>query len=260
MSAEDKKIMALLRRFRGDTREALRENKQLDVLYALAPLRENVLEWYDFRPDAQLLQIGADFGALTGLFLRKTAGVTVADSDPEALELVRARYPEAGNLTTEAIAVKGADSGKLRPGSFDYVTVIGTFLPGESLESQVRRAVSYLCEGGTLLLAVQNRYGLKYLAGVAGDPVTACREELLRLLPGAEIRYPMPDYRTASEIWSDGWQPTTADVAGMLPLYDFPRYPSVNVGSVFAAACQDGKFRDFADSYLAIWKKESQNG
>ena len=269
MSAEDKKIMALLRRFKGDAREALRENKQLDILYALAPLRENVLEWYDFDPDS---------GALTGLFLRKTAGVTVADPDPEALELVRARYSGVKNLATVqtgkaggAVADKetgkageagegGADSGELRPGSFDYVTVIGTFLPGEGLEGQIRRAVSYLREGGTLLLAVQNRYGLKYLAGVAGDPVTACREELLRLLPEAEIRYPMPDYRTASEIWSDSWQPTGADVAGMLPLYDFPRYPSVNVGAVFAAACRDGKFRDFADSYLAIWKKESRHG
>ena len=278
MSAEDKKSMALLRRFKGDAREALRENKQLDILYALAPLRENVLEWYDFDPEARLLQIGADSGALTGLFLRKTAGVTVADPDPEALELVRARYSGVKNLATDqtgkaggAVADKetgkageagegGADSGELRPGSFDYVTVIGTFLPGEGLEGQIRRAVSYLREGGTLLLAVQNRYGLKYLAGVAGDPVTACREELLRLLPEAEIRYPMPDYRTASEIWSDSWQPTGADVAGMLPLYDFPRYPSVNVGAVFAAACRDGKFRDFADSYLAIWKKESRHG
>ena len=257
MSAEDRKIMALLRRYKGDAKAALRENKQLDVLYALAPLRENVLEWYDFDADSSLLQLGADAGALTGLFLRKTGEVTVADPDDEALKLIDERYPSGKKPKTVKVSEDGNFSGAGK--NYDYVTMIGTFLPEKSLEQQVKAAASYVKEGGTLFIAVQNRYGMKYLAGTAGDPVTASYEELVTLLPGAEIRYPMPDYRTASEIWSDGMLPTRADVAGFLPLYDYPRYPAFHVGAALASACRDGKFRDFADSYLVIWKKEPQN-
>ena len=72
-------ILALLDKYGNDTKRALKENKKLEYLYALAPLRENLLEWYEFRKGGRLLQAGADFGALTGLYLRKTGSVTVLD-------------------------------------------------------------------------------------------------------------------------------------------------------------------------------------
>ena len=56
------------------------------------------MEWYDFDPNASLLQIGADYGAMTGLFLSRVAQVTVLDPDEDAIETVKLRYPEAGNV------------------------------------------------------------------------------------------------------------------------------------------------------------------
>ena len=99
-------ILALLDKYGNDTKRALKENKKLEYLYALAPLRENLLEWYEFRKGGRLLQAGADFGALTGLYLRKTGSVTVLDESEESLEVVRRRYRgetglrlECGSLT-----------------------------------------------------------------------------------------------------------------------------------------------------------------
>jgi len=58
----DDEIQALLKEYHGDIKAALMENERLDYLYALSGQRELLLEWYDFDPAAELLQVGADYG------------------------------------------------------------------------------------------------------------------------------------------------------------------------------------------------------
>ena len=59
----DDEIQALLLEHRGDIRSILKDNHRLDLLYALSSQRELLLEWYDFEPEAEVLQVGADYGA-----------------------------------------------------------------------------------------------------------------------------------------------------------------------------------------------------
>ena len=94
----DDEIQALLLEHRGDIRSILKDNHRLDLLYALSSQRELLLEWYDFEPEAEVLQVGADYGALTGLFRSSVRAVTVLDDTESALETVRQRYPGAANL------------------------------------------------------------------------------------------------------------------------------------------------------------------
>ena len=79
MSKIDDEIQALLLEHRGDIRSILKDNHRLDLLYALSSQRELLLEWYDFEPEAEVLQVGADYGALTGLFRSSVRAVTVLD-------------------------------------------------------------------------------------------------------------------------------------------------------------------------------------
>ena len=55
----DDEIQALLLEHRGDIRSILKDNHRLDLLYALSSQRELLLEWYDFEPEAEVLQVGA---------------------------------------------------------------------------------------------------------------------------------------------------------------------------------------------------------
>ena len=48
--------------------ELLQNNDDWAVLYHLSDIRHNLLEWYDFRPEGSLLEIGSGCGAMTGLF------------------------------------------------------------------------------------------------------------------------------------------------------------------------------------------------
>ncbi|MBP3700400.1 MAG: hypothetical protein J6I64_00780, partial [Lachnospiraceae bacterium] len=51
--------------------EILMEDNDWPILYHLSDVRHNVLEWYDFDPEANLLEIGAGCGAITGLLCQK---------------------------------------------------------------------------------------------------------------------------------------------------------------------------------------------
>ena len=90
MKKINQELIALFDKYGSDRRRALRENKKLSYLYALADLRENLLDWCQFDPEQQALQIGADAGALTGLLARRLSSVTVLDASEENLEVVRA--------------------------------------------------------------------------------------------------------------------------------------------------------------------------
>ena len=71
MKKINQELIALFDKYGSARRRALRENKKLSYLYALADLRENLLDWYQFDPEQQALQIGADAGALSGLLARR---------------------------------------------------------------------------------------------------------------------------------------------------------------------------------------------
>ena len=260
MKSMKQEILALFDKYGTDVRRALRENKKLPYLYALAELRENLLEWYDFKPEGRVLQAGADFGALTGLLARRTSSVTVLDASEESLEVVKARYPQekklifrTGRLTE--YARETAQSAEPAAG-YDYVTLIGTFDERETLEAQLQAAKSLLAPGGTLITAVCNRFGIKYFAGTERDAVTASKRELEALLPGGRFYYPMPDYRLAGELYSDGYLPKKGDLTGALAVYDMPKYLLMDVGAAYDAVCEDGRFDQFANSFLVFWEKE----
>ena len=95
----DDEIQMLLKEYGGDIGQALAQNNRLDYLYALSEQRELLLEWYDFDQSEELLQVGADYGAMTGLYRSVVRNVTVLDTEKKALETVQLRYPAAKNIT-----------------------------------------------------------------------------------------------------------------------------------------------------------------
>ena len=101
MKKIDEEIQLLLREYDGDLGHALAENTRLDYLYAISKQRELLLEWYDFEPEEEILQIGADYGAMTGLYQNAVRAVTVLDRDEKALRTVQLRYPNAENIVYE---------------------------------------------------------------------------------------------------------------------------------------------------------------
>ena len=67
----------------GSTREgmdqALDQDERPQVLHALSPIRENLLEWLDLTGQDQVLELGSGYGVFTGLLAGRCAHVTVVE-------------------------------------------------------------------------------------------------------------------------------------------------------------------------------------
>lgn len=251
----DSRIEALVDKYGDNIKLAIKENIRVEYMYALSDIRENLLEWYSFKPDAKLLQVGSDYGALTGLYSRRTGHVTVIDESADNLRINKKRHKDADNITYEAVALCDFKSSE----KFDYVVFAGSLKP--EFKEQIEYAEALLNTGGKIILAVCNRFGMKYWAGAPKDKYTFTRKEIEKYLPdgNAEFYYPMPDYKLPVTIYSEKYLPGKGELTHAILAYDYPPYLLLDVGATFDAVCEDGQFENFANSFLIIWSSHGEN-
>lgn len=252
-------IRSLYQRYQGDKKRLLQENPNLDYLYALSDIRENLLEWYEFDKGASLLQIGSDYGAMTGLYSRKVSHVTVLDSCHNNLSFNRLRHEKRTN-----IHYVNGDFDALSEETFDYIVFAGSLKA--PVKQQVERARTLLKPGGKLIIAVCNRLGLKYQAGAPADEVRLSKTELTELLRGSDGRkgkavfyYPMPDYKLPVTIYSESYLPAKGDLTHAILAYDYPKYLRFDLGKMFDEVCEGKQFEVFANSFLTIWSCDEKD-
>ena len=264
----DDEIQALLSEHRGDIRSILQDNHRLDLLYALSSQRELLLEWYEFEPDAEVLQVGADYGALTGLLRTSVKQVTVLDETESALETVRQRYPGVANIHYCKDSLMGFAGEACAEGKkYDYVIFAGTL--AAPYEEHIRAAKSLLKPTGILIVAAANALGMKYFAGTSEEENALTKRQLTELLcseketqsmaeeSGAlKFYYPMPDYKTPVSIYSDAYLPKKGDLTRVTPAYDYPPYHMMEMGEKFDTVCEAGLFDLYANSYLVFWSAD----
>ena len=264
-------------RTRTDYEEILLDGDNWALLYHLSPIRENLLEWYDFGKGKTLLEIGAGCGAVTGLFCRKLGGVTAVDLSKKRSLINAGRNREADNLE---IIVGNFEDIQINE-KFDYVTLIGVLeysiyyiTSPDPFTDMLRKAKSYLKPGGTLIVAIENKYGIKYWAGATEDHTgkpfdgitgydgvdrvrTFSRRGLEKLLRDAgfgelEFYYPLPDYKLPLEVYSEKNLPKRYPVPGSTPNYDRDRMDLFNEEKAMNELIAEGMFEQYANSFLVF--------
>ena len=167
------------------------------------------------------------------------------EGSPDRAAIIRARCRTARNL--EIVAANAA--GLPYAGDFDAATLIGVLeyagafvdgpRPHERLLAEARR---YLKADGCLVLAIENRFGHKYLAGLPEDHTgrpysgvngypgpgaarTFDRPTLAAMLARAGFAaqrwyYPSPDYKTPDSVVSE--RALTTAGFSVLPLLELP--------------------------------------
>ena len=174
-----------------DIEDCLLREHDWEILYHLSKIRENILEWYPFDPDASLLEIGAACGALTGLFCSKVKRVVAVEASERDTAVNLEKNKKYENLT-----VLNDNFFELSiEEKFDYVTIIGAFgCAGRYDDSDdpymkmLQMARGCLKPGGKLFLAVENRYGVKYFAGAKEDYTGRCFDGLENYVAAGDVR------------------------------------------------------------------------
>jgi SAM-dependent methyltransferase len=259
-----------------DFTEILHNTDNWAILYHLTPVRRNLLDWYNFDKNETLLEIGGGCGAFSGMFAQKLKQVTVVELSKRRAEIIYNRHKNYENL--EIIA------GNLNDISFeekfDYVTLIGVleyagkFTDGNTpFETFLENAKSYLKPNGKLLIAIENKFGMKYWAGAREDHTgrffdsiedypnnegikTFGKQEFIELLESAGFKntkfyYPMPDYKLPKIIFSDEYLPRIDDLFDIYsPNFDQDRYILFNEREVYKNVIKNKQFPFFANSFF----------
>lgn len=249
--------------------------------YHLSTVRENLLKWFPFNPEGSVLEVGTGCGALTGILSDKLNKVTALEYSEHRAEITAMRHSQRSNIEI----IVGGLQDFVTEQKFDYVTVIGVleyagkFYGGKDpYKSFISRIKEFLKPDGTLILAIENKVGIKYLCGAKEDHTermfesihnypytdgvrTFSKKELTDLLNisgfnSLEWYYPLPDYKLPQQIFSDDMLPRDPDLIWNL----FPkgsRGKNMMSEKRLAKTLTDaGLFGEFANSFLVIARAE----
>ncbi|RAP44637.1 MAG: hypothetical protein BZ136_08680 [Methanosphaera sp. rholeuAM74] len=201
-----------------DFEEITQLHTSYEYYYYLSYLRENLFVWYPFKDNASLLEIGGGYGALTRLFCRKVDEVVSIEDSYKKADMISKRC-HADNLE---VVVNDFSEIEQTPKKFDYIIVSDLFeYAREFYESSnpfkdyLTYLKGFLKDDGVILLAISNRFGLKYFAGFKEEHVneyftgvddfpkksvrTFTKGELENIIESAEFSdykffYPYPDH------------------------------------------------------------------
>jgi SAM-dependent methyltransferase len=195
--------------------------------YHLSRERSNLIRPLRLTEAHRVLEIGAGTGAVSRAIGETGARVVALEGALPRARAAAARCRDLDNVEIVCGALEAFDD----PGGFDLVCLVGVLEyagageTGTDPESFLKQAASHLRPGGTLLVAIENQIGLKYLigyeedhlgrpwAGVEGYPEnigvrTFSRRRLGALLDSCGLQsqqwfYPFPDYKLPTVVVAD---------------------------------------------------------
>jgi len=255
--------------------------------YHLSPVRHNLLKWFPFVPGSTILEVGAGCGALTGLLCRKSRKVVALEYSKQRALITAMRHSQNSNLEI----VVGGLQDFVSEEKFDYITVIGVleyagkFYGGEHPHTCFLAKVrDMLNRDGKLILAIENKIGLKYVCGAQEDHTgrvfdsiydyphghevqTFSKNELSDILHAAgfdalEWYCPWPDYKLPQAVIAD-----EIAVGQMDPFWRlFPartgrrrRKEIISERRFGRTLAQAGLLGEFANSFLVVASRDDNH-
>lgn len=264
--------------------QVIRERKSWPVLYHLSHLRGNIVRYLPLEGTERVLEIGAGCGAVTGTLAGKAGHVTCIDLSRRRCRINAWRNRQRDNL--DILVGNFEDIAPHLTEQYDLVTLIGVFEYAawylhspRPFEDFLTRTLALVRPGGCLLIAIENRLGLKYFAGCREDHLgrlyagvegysqqdrvrTFSRrewEELLRAHPSVTSRflYPWPDYKLPTALYSDAFLPTEGELTDTRRNFDQDRLLTFEEGRVWDSLLREGLFPAFSNSFLIELRKEA---
>ena len=253
------------------------------VFHNFTDARENLINWYPFKEDASVLEIGAGMGALTGILCNQCKNVVSLEQSPKRADIIRKRHRNEENLQVICDDIYEHSFTE----EFDYILLIGV-LEYVGINSDdddpytkiLARINELLKPDGKLLLAIENQYGLKYWCGAAEDHTgipfdgisgydskgyttrynnvgvrTFSRNVLKDLLQRCGFQqqrwyYPLPDYKFPMAIFSDGYLPQESDIESIKFSYPIESVLIANEKNIYKEVISNGVFPFFSNSFF----------
>lgn len=259
--------------------KVIEERASWPILYHLSPLRENIVEWVPMDRNAKVLEVGSGCGAITGALAKKAGSVTCVDLSKKRSMINAYRHADCDNVTIRVGNFKDIEPDL--PNDFDYIFLIGVFEYGQSYiggdtpyEDFLRILLPHLGPNGRIVIAIENKYGMKYFAGCKEDHLgtyfsgienyengggvrTFSAKGLERIFRSCGVEdyhfyYPYPDYKFMTTLYSEDYQPGKGELTNNLRNFDRDRMVLFSESAAFNGVVEDELFSVFANSYLVV--------
>ncbi len=266
----------------------IREKKEWPILYHLSPARGNIADWIPFKGTEKVLEIGAGPGAVTGTLSSRCGSVTCVELSERRSRINAYRHQDRDNITI--MVGNFEDIEPHLDTDYDYIFLIGvleyagSYIHGVQdpyyeelvrIMAHLKRPAAGETEAGRLVIAIENRLGLKYFAGCAEDhsgryfdgiesylneqppAKTFSRTALEKLLAKAgatktSFYYPYPDYKFMEALYSDRYLPSASDLSDNIRNFDMDRLLLFNEKKAYRGITEDGLYPVFANSFAVV--------
>ncbi len=263
----EKDIKNYIEKYKPEQYEKIIEkDTRTNIVNIFSEMRTNIIKWYPFEPNKKILEIGANYGEITQELVKITPEVTSVEFTKEKIECIQKRIKENIKL----ILCENLKQLNL-PEKYDYIIIIGTGeyakkLGFKNLKEMLEWSYMQLSEEGKMLVAIDNKFGVKYLAGSTRNnkevPFANYKnyiekdykmygktelENMLKQFPKYKFYYPVPNYNLTNMIYTDEYLPKRSryniyyreDEEILFNETDFMEY-----------AIKNSKFDFFTNSYL----------
>ncbi len=257
----------------------IERKKSWPVLYHLSPLRGNIVDWLPIGRKDKVLEIGSGCGAITEKLAEKAGSVTCVDLSAKRSHINAYRNHDKDNI--EIYVGNFSDIEPSLSEDYDYICMIGAFEYGQSYihtdtpyEDFFKIIKKHIKKDGHIIIAIENKFGLKYWAGCKEDHLgtyfsglegypeggsarTFTRQGLEKIFNSCGLSeysfyYPYPDYKFPTMIFSDKRLPSRGELTDNLRNFDRDRLELFHEKYVFDSIMEDGLFDIFSNSYLAV--------
>ncbi|MHA1439875.1 MAG: class I SAM-dependent methyltransferase [Promethearchaeota archaeon] len=277
-----------------DSEELMQYVKDWPSYYHLGTGRSNILKALKalVYKNSKVLELGCGCGAVTRYFGENFKEVDAIEGSLLRAQIARERCRNLKNIRTFCSNFKYIEFKPL----YDVVTLIGVleyapiyfsnkYSPEDACLTLLKQAKTALKPNGALIIAIENKIGIKYLSGCPEDhtgkifegvhgypsnqgPITFSKKELEILLKTAgfsniSFYYCYPDYKFASTIISDIGDEKKLYLHNWIETpftsYNLPRKYTFHEGLVMKTLSKAGLLRKLANSFLIIAKQDNPN-
>ena len=263
----------------------IEEKKSWPVLYHLSELRENIVDWLPMNKDMKVLEVGSGCGAITGSLAKKAGEVTCIDLSRQRSRINAYRHSDCDN-----IKIHVGNFQDIEPHldcDYDYVCLIGVFEYGQSyiggetpFEDFYRIIRKHVKPDGRLVIAIENKFGLKYWAGCREDHLGTFFSGIEDYPKGGGVRtfsakglekiitaygdkdytfyYPYPDYKFMTTLYSDDRLPKVGELSSNMRNFDRDRLLLFDEKKVFDSLIREEMFPFYSNSYCIVIGKKPE--
>lgn len=283
-SVEDE-LLQIVKEYKEDHfAQVIYQREDWPILYHLSSDRQNVISWLPMNSSEKVLEIGAGCGAITSCLCKICKEVQAIELSKKRSLINAYRNKDKQNLLISVGNFK--DIFKILKKEYSLITLIGVleysdlYIGGS--DSHIRFLAmldKILLPGGRIVIAIENRLGLKYFAGCREDHLgvafagidnyklftnsvrTFSRNELIALIIDAgystfDFYYPYPDYKLPYKIYSDHYLPQKGELIDNIRNFDSDRYVLFDESGVYDDIIDMKCYPDFANSFIVVIQKK----